>query len=86
MKVDSIGKPLLVAESSAAYLDRFYPAVEAFRRSIAYLQNNRIQYSPQMFLEGLGDFLDRFQTTAYRPGQLLLPFFSGLCLADIVPE
>lgn len=86
MKVDSIGKSLLVTETSAAYLDRLDSAINAFCRTIAYLQDNCIQYSPQVLLDGLGDVLDRFQATAYCPGQPLLPSLSGPCLADIVPE
>jgi len=46
MKVNSIGKPLFVAEASAAHLDHFYPAVEAFCKTIADVQNKAIQNSP----------------------------------------
>lgn len=59
MKVDSIGKPLLVTETPATNLDHLYPAVETFCRTITDLQNNRIQYSPQVLLNDLGYFLDR---------------------------
>ena len=68
MEVDCIGESRLVAEPSATNLDRFYPAIDTFCRAIAYLQDNRVQYSPKVFLDGLGNFLDRIQATAYRPG------------------
>ncbi len=62
-----------VTETSAAHLDHFYPAIEAFCRAIADLQDHSIQNAPQVLLDRLGNFLDRIQATAHRPGQPLLP-------------
>ncbi len=68
MEIDCIGKPLFVAEASAANLDHFDPAIETFCRAVTDLQNNRIQYAPQVFLDCFGDFFDGLQTTAYGLG------------------
>ena len=67
MEVDCIGKPLFVAEASAANLDHLDPAIEAFRWSIAYLQDHRIQNAPQVFFDRPGHFLDRLQAITGRP-------------------
>lgn len=42
MEVNGIGKPLFVAESPAALLDGLDPAVDAFGRATAHLQNDRV--------------------------------------------
>ncbi len=51
MEVNGIGKPLFIAEASAANLDHFNSAIEAFCRTVTDLQHNRIQYAPQMFFD-----------------------------------
>ena len=58
MEVDRIGEAVLVAESSAAHFDHLDAAVDAFCRAIADLEHDGIEYSPQVFLDHPGHFLD----------------------------
>ncbi len=46
MEVNGIGKPLFIAEASAANLDHFNSAIEAFCRTVTDLQHNRIRCQP----------------------------------------
>lgn len=50
MEVNGGGKSFIISESSGAYFDGFYAAVDAFGRAITDLENNRIDDSLLMFL------------------------------------
>ncbi len=50
---DCIGKPLLVAETSATHLDHLDSAAGTSCRTITYFQNNSVQYFSQMILDWL---------------------------------
>ena len=54
VEVNGVGKALLVAEAMAPNLDRLDAAVDAFSRSIADLQNDSIQDTPQVLLDPTG--------------------------------
>ena len=86
VEVNGIGKPLFVAESSAAHLDGLDPAVDAFSRTIAHLQKDRIQDAPEVILDGLGRGLDRFEPAPCGPGQPSFPALARLGGMHVMPQ
>ena len=54
MEVNGGGKSFIISESTGAYFDGFYAAVDAFGRAITDFENNRIDDSPLMFFNGFG--------------------------------
>ena len=57
VEVNRIGQALFVTEASAANLDHFDPAIDAFCRTITDLQFDGIEYSPQVLANGFGPYV-----------------------------
>jgi hypothetical protein len=68
MEVDGILVAGFIAKATTAYFDHIDPAVDALGGAIADLQEDGVNNSPEMGLDGPGNFLDGFQSTANRPG------------------
>lgn len=67
MEVNSIPVACFIAKATTTYFDHIDPAVDALGGAITSLQDDGVKNSPEMFLDGLGDLLDGFQSTANRP-------------------
>ena len=50
IEVNSVGQPLFISKSTGTNFDGFDAAVDAFRRTIADVENDRIDDSPQVIL------------------------------------
>lgn len=83
MEVDIGNEPLLVAISPALHLDHPDPAVETLGRTVADLQDHRIDDSTQMFPDHPGGFLHRLKTIPHGSTQPALPSFQCPATVDI---
>lgn len=78
MEVNGVRKPLHVAKALTAHFDGFDSTVGVFRRSIAHLQDDRIDDAPQMVFDGFGGRLDWFKSTLHGPRQPALTHLGGV--------
>ena len=64
MEVDGISVARLISKSAAAYFDHLDPTVDALGCAIVSLQDDGVNYAPEMFLDSSGNFPDRLQSGA----------------------
>ena len=86
MEVNGIEKALVISKSTGAYLHGFDAAVDAFGGAIAGFQNDGIQDSPQVALNGFVHVLDRGKSASHGLGQPLLPGFGRPGATHIAPQ
>ena len=86
MEGDIGNEPFLAPISSPLHLDHLNPAVETLGRTVADLQDNRIDDPPQMFLDHPGGVLHGLKTTTQGPTQPARPPLQGPSTVDIAPQ
>lgn len=84
--MNCVGQPLFVSESTGTSFDGIEATVDAFCRTVAGFENDRVNDSPRLRLDGLGRLFHWFKPATHGPGKPSHLCFERPSTIDKMPQ